>query len=167
MDPILIMARKLIEKKLFEIDEEHLVFLMQILYTIKLKSESDLLVSQEIKNNQSLTYEDILNGAATYKFIADEITCDIDDLFLWNKILDKIKNNTFELKDIVLAVGKIKDYFEGFTEDEINDFINDLENQLLKTHLSPTYDNDKVIKIIIEYVDMIKSDDFFSGNNIN
>ena len=167
MDPILIMARKLIEKKLFEIDEEHLVFLMQILYTIKLKSESDLLVSQEIKNNQSLTYEDILNDAATYKFIADEITCDIDDLFLWNKILDKIKNNTFELKDIVLAVGKIKDYFEGFTEDEINDFINDLENQLLKTHLSPTYDNDKVIKIIIEYVDMIKSDDFFSGNNIN
>ena len=167
MDPILIMARKLIEKKLFEIDEEHLVFLMQILYTIKLKSESDLLVSQEIKNNQNLTYEDILNDAATYKFIADEITCDIDDLFLWNKILDKIKNNTFELKDIVLAVGKIKDYFEGFTEDEINDFINDLENQLLKTHLSPTYDNDKVIKIIIEYVDMIKSDDFFSGNNIN
>ena len=167
MDPILIMARKLIEKKLFEIDEEHLVFLMQILYTIKLKSESDLLVSQEIKNNQSLTYEDILNDAATYKFIADEITCDMDDLFLWNKILDKIKNNTFELKDIVLAVGKIKDYFEGFTEDEINDFINDLENQLLKTHLSPTYDNDKVIKIIIEYVDMIKSDDFFSGNNIN
>ena len=145
----------------------HHFFLMQILYTIKLKSESDLLVSQEIKNNQSLTYEDILNDAATYKFIADEITCDIDDLFLWNKILDKIKNNTFELKDIVLAVGKIKDYFEGFTEDEINDFINDLENQLLKTHLSPTYDNDKVIKIIIEYVDMIKSDDFFSGNNIN
>lgn len=167
MDPILIMARKLIEKKLFEMDEEHLVFLMQILYTIKLKSESDLLVSQEIKNNQSLTYEDILNDTAMYKFIADEITCDMDDLFLWNKILDKIKNNTFELKDIVLAVGKIKDYFEGFTEDEINDFINDLEDQLLKSHLSPTYDNDKVIKIIIEYVDMIKSDDFFSDSNIN
>ena len=159
------LAKKLNNEKLIESDEETLVFLMQIFYIIKLKSEKDLISVQEFKNDQNLKYSDIMKNKQIQDEILTKFKKSIDSLFHWDKLLDKIKNNQFTSDDVIMTVNELKESLcAGYTPDEADDFLQEFEKIILDDKLSPKLNNVEVLKIVINSVDKIEISDIVDKN---
>lgn len=165
MNLFYVLAKKLNNEKLINLDEETLVFLMQIFYIIKLKSEKDLISVQEIKNDQNLKYSDIIKNKQIQDEILTKLKKSIDSLFYWDKLLDKIRDNQFTSDDVIFTVNESKESLcLGYTFDEANEFLQEFEQIILDTKLSPNFKNDEVLKLIIDYVDKIEVSDIVDKN---
>ena len=165
MNLFYVLAKKLNNEKLIEADEETLVFLMQIFYIIKLKSEKDLISVQEFKNDQNLKYSEIIKNKQIHDEILAKFKKSIDSLFYWDKLLDKIKNNQFTPDDVIFTVNELKESLcAGYTPDEANEFLQEFEQIILDTKLSPNFKNDEVLKIVIDSVDKIEISDVVDKN---
>ncbi len=165
MNLFYVLAKKLNNEKLIKADEETLVFLMQIFYIIKLKSEKDLISVQEFKNDQNLKYSEIIKNKQIHDEILTKFKKSIDSLFYWDKLLDKIKNNQFTSDDVIFTVNELKESLcAGYTPDEANEFLQEFEQIILDNKLSPNFKNDEVLKIVIDSVDKIEISDVVDKN---
>ena len=165
MNLFYVLAKKLNNEKLIEADEETLVFLMQFFYIIKLKSEKDLISVQEFKNDQNLKYSEIIKNKQIHDEILTKFKKSIDSLFYWDKLLDKINNNQFTSDDVIFTVNELKESLcAGYTPDEANEFLQEFEQIILDTKLSPNFKNDEVLKIVIDSVDKIEISDVVDKN---